>query len=155
MNTNEKISFKENLRTYCASLLKKRLNNARLAMEDAQNSANSDTKSSAGDKHETGRAMSQLEIEMNARLLNQVQSELDLLNAIDANKVITLASPGAVICAGELMFFIAVGLGKCDFEGKHLIVLSAQSPIAGILKSKRVGEQFTFNGKMVTIEDIY
>ena len=50
---------KENYLTACINFLKEKIKGINNIMNETQTSANSDTKSSAGDKHETSRAMAQ------------------------------------------------------------------------------------------------
>jgi hypothetical protein len=62
---------------------------------------------------------------------------------------------GACIeCAGHL-FFIAAGLGKQTIDGKPIIFLSPQAPLAKLLQNKRAGDSFVFNAKETVIEKIY
>ena len=62
------MSIKNKLLQHCKELIEARLKNAEDAMNRAQESANDNEKSSAGDKFETGRAMGHLEKEMYARI---------------------------------------------------------------------------------------
>ncbi|MDB5240215.1 MAG: hypothetical protein JWP57_840, partial [Spirosoma sp.] len=48
--------LKQALHARCRHYVQQRIDTARQAMEAAQESANSESKSSAGDKYETGRA---------------------------------------------------------------------------------------------------
>jgi hypothetical protein len=59
------ITFKIRLFEHCKNEIERRVANFEYAMMDAQASANSEDKSSAGDKYETGRAMSQIARDMN------------------------------------------------------------------------------------------
>ncbi len=63
----EKLQFKEKLKDEAISIVQNRINSAATAMANAQESANSNDKSSAGDKYETSRAMGQLDRDMNAK----------------------------------------------------------------------------------------
>jgi sortase (surface protein transpeptidase) len=56
-------ALKTRLHSLCVSYVGQRIETAQRAIAIAQASANEETKSSAGDKYETGRAMAQLEIE--------------------------------------------------------------------------------------------
>ena len=58
-----KFELKKLLYNYCESFLKRKLTNYQNQKKELFESLESETKSSAGDKHETGRAMIQLEIE--------------------------------------------------------------------------------------------
>jgi hypothetical protein len=64
LSTEEKKTWKQAIKAACIALLEKRLAISQLAMDQAQESANSDDKSSAGDKYETGRAMGQRDRDM-------------------------------------------------------------------------------------------
>ena len=54
-------SLKEKLLTLCTQYVEEKINICTEAMRNAQDAANEEDKSSAGDKYETGRAMMQIE----------------------------------------------------------------------------------------------
>jgi hypothetical protein len=55
----------------CYDFINRRIETIQGVISAAQDSANDETKSSAGDKYETGRAMMQLEIENNSKQLTE------------------------------------------------------------------------------------
>ena len=57
------MSQKNKLFEYCTNYVHQRVQNAQNAINNAQDSSNSETKSTAGDKHDTARAMMQLDVE--------------------------------------------------------------------------------------------
>lgn len=57
------MSLKEELYELCVDFVDSRLSTIQQTIESNQKALTSETKSSAGDKHETGRAMLQLEME--------------------------------------------------------------------------------------------
>ena len=65
--------IKEELFKHCLNYVEECINTAQLAIEDARSSANDDTKSSAGDKFETGREMMQQEIDRNRKQLEEAK----------------------------------------------------------------------------------
>ena len=67
MTDLEKIAFKEKLRSQCIALIEERMQLAAEAMQQAQDAANAEEKSSAGDKYETGRAMNHIQKDLHAR----------------------------------------------------------------------------------------
>ena len=69
------------------TLLEEKMRDAELAMKAAQESANSNEKSSMGDKYETGRAMGQLERDMHAKRLSELQTEYAKLIQINLDYV--------------------------------------------------------------------
>ncbi|HRJ28579.1 MAG TPA: hypothetical protein PLV21_07485 [Cyclobacteriaceae bacterium] len=119
-----------------------------------QASANQETKSSAGDKYETGRAMAQLEIE---RLTSQLaeaevlRSKLVGLKDVGSTDKIV---PGVLITTTQGKYFISVSLGLIEVENEKYFCLSADAPIAKALMGKGAGEEVSFQGKTFSILSI-
>jgi len=82
MNDVEKIALKNTLKQYALALIEQRIATAREAIDQAQQAANQEEKSSAGDKYETGRAMGHLQKDMYARQLSENRKELAILHAV-------------------------------------------------------------------------
>jgi hypothetical protein len=151
----EKIAFKNRLKLACQHIIEQRIAAAKTLIDNAQEAANSEEKSSAGDKYETARAMNQLEKEMHSKQLAQQVKELALLREVKTDVIYTKVSPGACIeCAG-MVFFIAAGLGKQTIEEKLVLFLSPLAPLAKSMHNKKAGELFLFSGKEVSIDAIY
>lgn len=139
---------------FCEQTINERIANTREAMDNAQNAANGEEKSSAGDKYETSRAMSHLEKDMHARQLMNHLRELSALRAVKADTIYHTPVTGALVeCAG-ISFFIAAGLGKQFIDGAPIIFLSPESPLAKKMAGKKAGDTIVFNGN-VQIVDIY
>jgi hypothetical protein len=133
-----------------------RMTAASAAMEQAQESANNEDKSSAGDKYETGRAMSQIERDNAAYQLSVAVQDLNLLQTIDADRLYGTADNGAVIQTADAVYFIATGLGVVTTltEGR-VIVLSPKAPLSTTLRGKAKGDSFLLNGKTTAITDVF
>ncbi len=155
MTQQEKLSWKEELKAACENLLKTRIETSALAMKHAQESANSDDKSSAGDKYETSRAMGQRDSDMHAGQLEQATKDLEFIRTIQTTRLHQQAGPGALIVCKDLIFFMALGLGATTIQGKKVILLSPQAPLAGAMKLKKTGERFLMNGKEMEILDVF
>ena len=124
-------------------------------MEAAQEAANIEEKSSAGDKYETARAMNQLQKDMLAGQLQSNRQELAALLSIDCSVLKKTVTNGACIQTKGFIFFIAAGLGKQLAGGKDIIFLSAHAPLALSLLNKKAGDGFLFNKGTATIESIF
>ena len=124
------------------------------AMQAAQASANEESKSSAGDKYETARAMGQLDRDMYARQYEQARQERVLIERIDPLHTPQHVSLGALVHTSMGIFFIAVSLGSIKVAGEAVMVVSAQSPIGALLMGKVVGDSFDFRGKKHQIQQI-
>ena len=112
----------------------------------AQENSKSDTKSSAGDKYETTRAMMQIEIENCAKRLQEAQKQYQILAQITSNEDFSIdsVSLGSLVLTNQGTFFVSVGIGQLEIENKKYFVISPQSPIGMLLMNKKVGENFTF-----------
>ncbi len=155
MLIKEKAAFKNRLYQHCIAIIQQRINAAIESMQNAQAAANSEEKSSAGDKYETSRAMSHLEKDMHARQLTANQHELAALLAVDCNTIHTSVSTGSIVTCNDITFYIAAGLGKISFEGDAIYVLSPNAPVAKSLLHKVVGDRVSFNNKELIISTIF
>lgn len=147
-------ALKRALHAHCISLLEERISNARAAMESAQESANSEDKSSAGDKYETGRAMSQISRDMNAKQLKAADADLKELLKYDPSNILNHAGKGSLIVTPSLLVYIATGIGVISFNGYKIAVVSPLSPLALQLTGKATGDCFPLNRENVVITDI-
>ena len=151
----EKVDFKQRLLKQCIQIIEQRIAAALIVIENAQIAANSEEKSSAGDKYETSRAMSHLEIAMHSRQLSSNRLELASLLNVDCNKIYDTTTTGSIVFCKGGVFFIAAGLGKLPFEGLDLYLLSPLAPLASVLFDKKVGGIFTFNKTELSIIDTF
>jgi transcription elongation GreA/GreB family factor len=155
MTVTEKIAFKHRLKKWGLDLIGQRITTANMAMDRAQEAANSEEKSSAGDKYETGRAMGHLEKEMHARQLAEALKELASLQGIVTESLYKEGRVGAFLQGDDMAFFISAGLGKQVVEGCTVLFLSPQAPLAKLLLGKKAGDQISFNKSMVQIREVF
>src|ERR1700761_8343646 len=104
MTDQQKIAFKNRLKGLGVDLIGQRVATAQEAMRQAQEAANSEEKSSAGDKYETGRAMGHLQKDMHARQLAESMKELAILHAVSTESICREGRSGALLYAGDSAF---------------------------------------------------
>jgi len=155
MTAPEKIQFKNRLKLFALDLIGQRITAARESIDQAQQAANQEDKSSAGDKYETSRAMGHLQKDMHARQLAEHAKEQATLHQINVDAVYPAATSGAFISCPGVAFFIAAGLGKQTTEGQTIYFLSPQAPLARSLEHKKAGDSISFNTMNLMILDIY
>ena len=155
MEDPEKIAFKTRLKRWALDHIGQRIAASREAIDQAQQSANQEEKSSAGDKYETGRAMGHLQKDMHSRQLAEYLKELAVLHAVHTDMLYRVAGAGAFIRTEGPSFFIATGLGKQQPGGQTVFFLSPQAPLAKGLQNKKTGDRFVFNGLSITILEIF
>jgi len=151
----EKLVLKQRLKQWALDHIGERIAAAGEAMTQAQEAANNEEKSSAGDKYETGRAMGHLQKDMHARQLAESVKELASLHAIAIEPLCHEGRPGAYLRTEDIAFFISTGLGKQNIDGQNVVFLSPQAPLAAQLKGKKAGDQFSFNKTMLTIREVF
>lgn len=151
----DKIAFKNKLKKWGLDLIGERIATATKAMDQAQEAANSEEKSSAGDKYETGRAMGHLQKEMHARQLAESVKELSSLHAISMEPLCPEGRAGAYLEAEDIAFFISAGLGKQAIDGRTVLFLSPHAPLAKMFFGKKAGDRVLFNKTMVQILEVY
>ena len=136
-------------------LLGKRRNELMEAIDAIQQGANADTKSTAGDKHETGLAMMHLEQEkLNRKLLEVIDTQNKFLK-IDYSFVSNQVILGSLIEANDTYFLMAVALPKIEIEGKPVFGMSPQSPLGELFMGRKVNDTITFNSKNYSISEIF
>lgn len=137
---------KKQLYDLCRAVVQQRVETARHAMTAAQESANEEGKSSAGDKYETGRAMAQIERDRHAHLLTDALTMAQDLARINVDKSYATVLPGSVVTTDRGVFFISIGAGKLLTDtGTAVFAVSPASPIAVALAGKTTGDRVTFN----------
>ena len=104
-----------------------------------------ESKSSAGDKHETARAMMNLEQEKLERQYQELMTMKDRFDKINFESPIDKIQLGSLIETNKGFFLLSVGLGKVKTNKQDLMLLSLQSPLGEVLFGKRVGDFVMLN----------
>lgn len=147
--------IKDELFKHCLHYVEECINTAQLAIEDAQSSANDDTKSSAGDKFETGREMIQQEIDRNRKQLEEAKKMRLALEQIENHQLLEIVHFGSLVITNFGKFYISISRGQIQVDGINYFAISAISPIGLKLMRQKVGYEFDFNGKPFVIESIF
>jgi transcription elongation GreA/GreB family factor len=113
-----------------------------------------ETKSTAGDKHETALAMVQLEQEKKRQQLQDSLQQLATFKKIDPAKQSNQVALGSLVFTNTHIFFIAVALGKIVAEADTIQSVSPQSPLGAALMGHRAGDSITLNNQVFTIVSI-
>ena len=119
-----------------------------------QNALNSETKSSAGDKHETGRAMLQLEMEKASQQLAVVDEMKVVLSKIAGIKASEIIKLGSLVITDHANYYLAISAGQIKISNNMFYAVSPISPIGKLLLGKTVGDKFNFNQEIV-IKEVY
>ncbi len=146
--------IKPKLYQYCVKQIQQRIDLAREAMQRMQAAANEETKSSAGDKYETGRAMMQLEKEKYAQQINHALQQKKVMDQVDPNRLCKAVGLGSLVKTNQGMFYMGISLGKIELEGDNYFAISLATPLGQASNGLTAGNSFTFQGKTYFIEEI-
>lgn len=142
---------KEKLYLKIMALIDERIDLAQIAIASAKESRDNETKSSVGDKYETGRTLMQQEVEKNRVQLHKNERLKTELENIDLRKKYTRVEFGSLVTFGKNVYFISTALGKIEVDGKSCYCISMASPIGKALHNKTVGNKINFMGKNLEI----
>ncbi len=148
------MNLKQQLYKKCEDFLNQRFQVIQDTIADLQNSLQSETKSSAGDKHKTGRAMLQLEREKAGNQLAEIQKLQEALQKIDSQSKHTKVALGSVVKTTQSHYFIAISAGELVIEDTAFYAVSPLTPIAQVLHSKQVGDEIIFRENSFTNKEI-
>jgi transcription elongation GreA/GreB family factor len=124
-------------------------------IQSLDESQNNETKSSAGDKYETGRAMIQQEQDKNQSQLSNALALKHTLEKLNLTKEYNKVEPGAIVLTNQGDYFLSIGSGKIDLNGALYYAISQGSPIGQLLLNKKAGDTINYMNKPFEIRMIY
>ena len=142
---NDYLNIKRQLLEYCIQFVQQKKDTISKSLASNKNDLFSETKSSAGDKHETGRAMIQLEMEKAGQQLSEVNLMQEVLSRIKVDRESEVACLGSLVKTTKGNYFLAISVGKVIVEQQDYFVVSTNSPIGKQLLGKNVSESIPFN----------
>ncbi|MEL6972799.1 MAG: 3-oxoacyl-ACP synthase [Bacteroidota bacterium] len=140
-------SNKAQLHTHCIQLLNERIAKLEAAAATVREARNNETKSSAGDKYETGRAMMQQEEDKLLAQQDAARQMLLQLRQLKPEQIAKQASPGSLVQTNARTYYLGISLGKVIFAGQTYFCVSTEAPISKVLLGKTVGDTIQLNGR--------
>jgi transcription elongation GreA/GreB family factor len=123
-------------------------------LADLKESGANETKSTAGDKHETALAMLQIEQANKRAQLKEAQEQKAILEKINPALIPSVIVSGSLVKTNAGYLFISIALGKAIVDGIKVIALSPQSPLGKLLMGKQSGSAVTIKNTVYTVEAI-
>lgn len=148
------IQLKKNLYNLCIEEIEKRISHLREAIQSTQESANDETKSSSGDKYETGRAMMHNEIENYNVQLDEARRTMEILESLRPDVKHDKVKFGAMTVTSRGIFFISVSLGKLKVDDTECFAIGTQAPMAQHLLDAKAGDKVQFNGAEIQVNEV-
>ena len=140
---------------FCKQFVQERLRTIQRQISELEGTLTSETKSSAGDKHETGRAMIHLEREKLGHQLSELEKMQQLFSKVPNDSNVKTIGLGNIVVTETLIYYIAISAGECIVQNHSMYCISAATPIGRLLMGNSVGHKIAFNGKTAIILGIY
>ena len=125
--------IKEALLKQCFLFVNDKLTIIETIMTVSQKALEQESKSSAGDKHETGRAMLHLEMEKASQQLEVANRMKETLQRIHLNSVSEKVKLGSLVTTDQGIYFLSISAGQLEVTGKNYYAVSSSSPIGELL----------------------
>ncbi len=151
----DKLQLKKELLRKCSAHAEARIDAIQMSMDTIHESKLAETKSSAGDKFETGLAMMHAEEQKLKTQMHHAKNDLETLAMLANRAASDQIGPGNLVSTSQGHYLIAIGVGKVKIEDAVYYCISADSPIGAKLLDKIVGDQIEFNGRVINILGIY
>jgi transcription elongation GreA/GreB family factor len=139
------------IKSMCLEQLQQKIAGLKLAVLELSEGVGG--KSSAGDKHETERAMAQLQQEQLNHQINQLIEMQQVVQSLSEN-VHKVIQKGSLVQTDKGWFYIATAIGKLYTDNQLIMVISSQSPLSVQFSGKMAGDKVTVNQLLYEIYQV-
>ena len=148
------MNIKEELYNQCVAFIENRFKTVQKTINEIQESLTSETKSSAGDKHETGRAMLQLEREKAGHQLAEIEKTKLSLSKVNTETTSNSIGLGSVVYTTKANYFIAISAGEIKVDNEPFYAISTNTPIGQLLVGKTIGDIVSFREQRFEVNKV-
>lgn len=148
------MTLKQKIYNHYLNLVHEKIAMLQKVLDDLKESGANETKSTAGDKHETALAMLQIEQANTRAQLQEVLNQQAALEKINPEISATVVLNGSLVKTDRGYLYLSVALGKATVDGIVVIALSPQSPLGQKMMGLRVGEVVSVNNTSYLIIDV-
>ena len=148
------MTLKQKVHQHYLQMVNDKISLLQQVLSDLKESGSNETKSTAGDKHETALAMLQIEQANKREQLNLVIAQKMIVEKMNPTIVAVIVVNGSLVKTDKGYLFMSVALGKAVVEGISFIALSPQSPLGKQLMGLKVKDTTIINNVSYYIEAI-
>lgn len=146
--------IKKELLDHCKAYIQNRFEKINQTIKDIEDSLDDESKNSAGDKHETGRAMLHIDRENAGKQLQEIESVQLLLPKVDITTTSDYVRLGSLVYTSQGVFFISISVGNVMVGKTNYICVALQAPLGELLKGATKGTMFVFRDKNYVVTSI-
>ena len=148
------IEIKNELLQHCQKQVDNRYSKIKQTIADIEESLLEEAKNSSGDKHETGRAMLQIDRENAGKQLQEIEKIAQLLKKIDVKATSDYARLGSLVYTDRFTYFVSLSIGTVTLGKTDYLCVALNSPVGMLISGKRKGDEFNLNGTIYKIIDV-
>lgn len=131
-----------------------RISQLKTAIQNQKESLNSSSESTAGNKHNTTRAMIHIELDKLHKQLLQNSRLKNLIQNITPENKTSIIKLGSLIKTNKGYIYIAIPLGKIQVDNQEVMVISLASPIGKALCNKKDHDSIIINNHSIIIKKV-
>jgi len=146
--------LKKKLHAHCDNYIQEKLKVLEKRKKELKLALESEDKSSVGDKHETGRAMIQIEREKLRKQISLNEQVFKKLISFEKNINTDVVCLGSIVITDNLNYYLSIPAGFLKIESKMYYFVSPISPIGMLLLGKKIKDQIYFNKRTSKILEI-
>lgn len=148
------IQLKKAVHLECQQIISEKISSLQSTLKGYQDAANQETKSSAGDKYETGRAMMHLEKEKIAGQLDQALKQQRVISQLNPEKYQQEVQLGSVLESNRGIFYISVSLGLIQIGKDKVMCISPVAPLGKMFLGAKAGNKIQFNNMTYEVAEV-
>lgn len=148
------MTFKQKIYNHYLQIIIDKIVALKNVLDELKESGANETKSTAGDKHETALAMLQIEQANKRTQLKEMQLQLSALEKINPALSPEVIVTGSLIKTDKGYLFLSIAGGKAKIDGETVMALSPQSPLGVKLLSANKKDVVVINATSYQIESI-
>ena len=149
------MSLKTRLHDHLFNALESRKSALQLERSQLSIDSTDSGKGSAGDKHEVGIAMAQIEIGKLDQQIALAQQQVADLQKLDPSVPLDQILVGSLFEINQNWYYCSVPFGQIQFDDMTIFCMSSDAPLFQALKGKKVQNSTLFNGRDWKINKIY
>ena len=150
----DSLKIKTYLLDSCRDYVEQRISAAQQAIERAQSAANNETKSTAGDKHEVGKAMMRADREKAVLQLSEALKLKKSLTSLKPSPSFNEVRAGSLVVTDNGSFYLAISVGRIMMGNDQYITMAPTAPLAQTFLAKSPGDVVNFNQRTYRILEV-
>jgi hypothetical protein len=146
------LAYKIELIEYCLKQLGNK--EAELQQEIDETMKISNDYGAPKDRYDGFKNQQMRKVEMLSAQLHLIQEDTRVYLQIDKSHELTAVRQGALVQTKDQLIFVATSIGKLDFDGKSIFVISPKVPYYEAIKGAKKGSSVKFRDAAVEILDL-